>query len=335
MPASFDDGGAPGELAAPLLADHANLRAALEDAVEAGDQHASLGLALGLRPLWRAGMLRQESEELVDRLLERFSIPADKEVPLLQAVAFLNYRPSARTSNSRLAARAAEIGDQEALALATGNLFAQALNARDRDEMRRLRPALLALITPETSTKSLGWIHYFLALDAYVDGRLESACEHASLSAEKAEAIGHQFMLASAVGTRLLAQSARDGVIAHPALAEALELMRRPSVQPLAAVALWLVARYAAGVAPEASGRWLAHAERILAALDSEVWPESVLRDETVAVLDIKDVAPLLDSTPPLDHAAALAQGAAWLAERDPAEEAPGKSARRFTSAPT
>jgi hypothetical protein len=326
---------APGELAAPLLADHANLRAALEDAVEAGDQHASLGLALGLRPLWRAGMLRQESEELVDRLLERFSIPADKEVPLLQAVAFLNYRPSARTSNSRLAARAAEIGDQEALALATGNLFAQALNARDRDEMRRLRPALLALITPETSTKSLGWIHYFLALDAYVDGRLESACEHASLSAEKAEAIGHQFMLASAVGTRLLAQSARDGVIAHPALAEALELMRRPSVQPLAAVALWLVARYAAGVAPEASGRWLAHAERILAALDSEVWPESVLRDETVAVLDIKDVAPLLDSTPPLDHAAALAQGAAWLAERDPAEEAPGKSARRFTSAPT
>jgi hypothetical protein len=54
-----------------------------------------------------------------------------------------------------------------------------------------------------------------------------------------------------------------------------------------------------------------------------------------VAVLGIKDVAPLLDSTPPLDHAAALAQAAAWLAERDPAEEAPRKSARRFTSAPT
>ena len=329
----FDEGGAPGELAAPLFADHANLRAALEDAIETGDQQSSLRLALGLRPLWLAGMLRQESEELVDRLLERFAMPADKEVALLQAVAFLNYRPSAKAWNRRLAARAAEIGDQQALVMATGNLFGQALNARDRDEMRRLRPELLALITPETSIKALGWIHYFLALDAYVDGQLESACEHASLSAEKAEAIGHEFMLASASRTRLLTQSARDGVIAHAALAEALELMRRPSVQPLAAFALWLVARYAAGVAPEAAGRWLAHAERILAELDSELWPESVLRDETMAVLGINDLGPLLDSTPPLDHAAALADAAAWLAERDPAEEVPREMAQHFSSA--
>ena len=329
---AFDGGGAPGELAAPLLADHANLRAALENAIETGDQPSALALALGLRPLWIAGMLRQESQEHVDRLLERFSIPPRKEIPLLQAVAFLDYSPSAKAWHRRLAARAAEIGDQEALATATGNLFGRALNARDRDEMRRLRPALLALITPETSTKALGWLYYFLALDAYVDGRLESACEHASLSAEKAEAIGHEFMLAGAAGTRLLAQSARDGVISQADLAETLELMRRPSVQPLAAFALWLVARYAAGVAPETAGRWLAHAERILAAIDSELWPESVLRDETVAVLGIKDLAPLLDSTPPLDHAAALAEAAAWLAGRDPAEEAPRERALHFTS---
>jgi predicted ATPase/DNA-binding SARP family transcriptional activator len=319
---AFDEGGAPGEIAAPLLADHANLRAALEDAVEAGDQPSALTLALGLRPLWLAGMLRQESEELSDRLLARFSIPADQEVPLLQAVAFLNYRPSAKAWNRRLAARAAEIGDQEAVATATGNLFAQALNAHDLDEMRRLRPELLALITPETSPKALGWIHYFLALDAYVDGRLDSACEHASLSAEKAEAIGHEFMLAGASGTRLLCQSARDGAITRAGLADTLELMRRPSVQPLAAFALWLVARYAGGLDPGTAGRWLAHAERIVAELDSQLWPESVLRDETVAVLGIKDLAGLLESTPPLDHVAALGEAAAWLADRDPAEEA-------------
>jgi hypothetical protein len=290
-------------------------------------------LALGLRPLWLAGMLRQESQELANRLLDQFSIPGAKEVALLRAVAFLDYSPSAKAWHRRLAARAAEIGDQEALAMATGNLFGQALNARDRDEMSRLRPELIALITPETSDRALGWIHYFLALDAYVDGRLESACEHASLSAEKAEAVGHEFMLASAAATRVLAESARDGVIAHAALTEAVELMRRPSVQPLAAFALWLVARYAAGVAPETAGRWLAHAERIIAALDSGLWPESVLRDETAAVLGVTDLTSLLDSTPPLDHAVALAEAAAWLATRDPTETAPRDGAQHFMSA--
>jgi predicted ATPase/DNA-binding SARP family transcriptional activator len=328
---AFDQGGAPGDLAAPLLADHANLRTALEDAVESGDAQSTLALALGQRPLWLAGMLRHESQELVERLLERFAIPAEQEVALLQAVAFLDYSPNAKVWHRRLAARAAEIGDQEALATATGNLFGRALNARDHEEMRRLRPSLLALITPDTSTKALGWIHYYLALDAYVDGRLESACEHASLSAEKAEEIGHEFMLAGAVGTRLLSQSARDGVITHAALAKALELMRRPSVQPLAAFALWLVARYAAGVDPETAARCLAHAERIIAPLDSELWPESVLRDETVAVLGIEDLASLLDSTPTLDHAAALDEAAAWLAGRDPAERAPRARTQQVT----
>ena len=320
---AFDAGGAPGEVAGPLLADHANLRAALEEAIESGDQSAAQGLGLGLRPLWLAGMLRQEGQELVDRLLERFSLPGEREVSLLRAVAFLDYSPSAKSWHRRLAARASEIGDLEALAMATGNLFGQALNARDREDMRRLRPELLALITPEASARSLGWTHYFLALDAYVDDRFQSADEHAGLSIEKAREIGHEFMLAGAVGTRLLSRSARVGVIGHAQLVEALELMRRPSVQPLAAFALWLVARYAAGVAPKTAGRWLAHAERIIAAIDSELWPECVLRDETVALLGIEDLALLLEDTPPLDHAAALSEAVDWLAARDPAERSP------------
>jgi hypothetical protein len=98
--------------------------------------------------------------------------------------------------------------------------------------------------------------------------------------------------------------------------------MRRPGVQPLAAFALWLVARYAAGVAPETAGRWLAHAERILGSLDSQLWPESVLRDETLEVLGLRDLSTLLESTPAVDHGTALAEAATWLAARDPAETA-------------
>jgi len=43
--------------------------------------------------------------------------------------------------------------------------------------------------------------------------------------------------------------------------------MRRTGVKTDAVVALWFVARYAASVAPQSAGRWLAHAERILAEL--------------------------------------------------------------------
>ena len=72
---ALDAGVSPGEAAAPLLADHANVRAALENAIDVGDEPSAIALALGLRPVWFAGMLRQESQELVGRLLERFSIP--------------------------------------------------------------------------------------------------------------------------------------------------------------------------------------------------------------------------------------------------------------------
>ena len=333
--AAFDEGGAPGELAVTLVADHANLREAAEDAIDAGDEEAAVALALGLRPLWLAGMLRQEAQELADRLLDRFEIPGDREVALVRAVAYLDYSPTAKIWNRRLAAVAARIGDHEALAVATGNLFGQALNARDTQEMRQLRPGLLALLTPEASPRSRGWTNYFLALDAYVDGMLDAACEHATLSVGLSREIGHEVMLASAVGTLLLSQSARDGVITQPALAEAIELMRPPSVQPLAAFALWLVARYAAAVAPETAGRWLAHADRIVSGIDSQLWPERVLREETLVVLGITDLGPLLDSTPPLDHVTAHAEAIAWVAGRSTAETAARTPSRSISRAAT
>jgi predicted ATPase len=60
---AFEAGSAVGRLSAPLRADHANFRAAFADAVEQGDQGSATALALGLRPLWIAGNLRQESGE--------------------------------------------------------------------------------------------------------------------------------------------------------------------------------------------------------------------------------------------------------------------------------
>jgi predicted ATPase/DNA-binding SARP family transcriptional activator len=320
---AIDAGTSPGESAALILADHANIRAAMEDAIEAGDERSATALALGLRPLWFAGMLRTESQELVDRLLQRFSIPPEHEIALLRAVSFVEgFSPSVSAWTRRLVDRAAELGDQDALATAIGNLFGRAMNARDRDEMRRMRPMLLALLTPEASPQALGWTHYFLAVDAYAESRFDDACEHAAQSAANAHELGHQYMFATAITTRLLAESARDRAIAQTALREVLDLVRQVSVQPLAAFALWLVARYAAAVAPDTSAQWLTHAERIVVAIDSELWPESILRDECLALLGIVEPGTLLDGVPPLGHAAALADAAAWLATRDPSESA-------------
>ncbi len=46
------------------------------------------------------------------------------------------------------------------------------------------------------------------------------------------------------------------------------------------------------------------------------MWPESVVRDETMSVLGITDIAPPLETTLPLDDAAALEAALVWLERR-------------------
>jgi hypothetical protein len=270
-------------------------------------------------------MLRQEAQELIGHVLERFHLPAGQEIPLLRAASFLDHVDASSVRNvrftQRLAARAAELGDRTALAIATGNLLGDAINARDIEEVRRLKPTLLELAAGELEDEALAWIQYNLALEAYVESDFIEACEHASRSAEACGT--DQLTLAGAVATKLLAQSAQDEEIPQPALAEVVELMRRPGIKTLAAFALWFVARYAVAIAPDIAARWLVCAEKILADLDVRMWPESVLRDETMAILGLVDLEPLLANTPPVDHEAALAEVSAWLAGRDPAETAP------------
>jgi predicted ATPase/DNA-binding SARP family transcriptional activator len=307
----------------PMLPDHANMRAAVEDAITAGDRGSAVELALGMRGIWHAGQLRQESQELVEQLLARFELLDGADVRLMIAVGVLDYSERGSAWYRRAANRAAEIGDTEQLARITTNMFSRAVNARDQAELDRLRPQLQGLISRGITPKAIGWIHYQLAIEACADGRYDESCEHADRSIERAVAAGVDYMLAAAVTTRLLSQSARDGTISHAVLAEALELVRKPVVPLLSVVGLWLVARYAAAVDREATVWWLVHAERVFATFDAELWPETVLRDEAMAELGLDDLEPLMADVPRLDHIAALDAAAAWLAERDPAEVAP------------
>jgi hypothetical protein len=310
-----------GEISAPLRADHANVRAAFADAIEQGDQDSAVALALGLLPLWIAGNLRQESSEFAERLLGRFTIRVPEEMVLLRIVAAVE--PAGGPWQRRFADRAAEVGDRQSLGVATTQLFADAITAGDREEMLRLRPVLLSLIAEDTSPRVLGWVHYSLYGEAYMDGRFQEAYEYACASVEQATEIGHSYMLVCALEARLLARSAVEGRITQPDLAEVFELGRRHGVHSVAVAAVWFVARYAAAVDPECARRWLTLAERISTEFDAGPSLEEVLRAETMEVLGITDLAPLLSSAPHFDPATALDEVAAWVASRSPAEVAP------------
>jgi predicted ATPase len=318
--AAFEAGTAVGQISAPLRADHANFRAAFGDAVEQGDRESATAIALGLRPLWIAGNLRQESGEFADRLLRRFAIPGGQEMALLRIVAALEH-PAGKWQR-RYADRAAELGDKDALGVATTQLFAEAITAGDRDEMARLHPVLLSLIAPETSPRVLGWVYYSLCGEAYIDGQFEPAFEYASSSVEQAREIGHSYMLVCALEAQLLARSAADGAITQPELAEVVDLACAHGVHSVAVAALWFVARYAAAVDTEAARRWLALAERISTEFDAGPSLEEVLREETMTVLGITDIGQLIAAGPPFDPATALDDVAAWVASRDPTEVA-------------
>jgi predicted ATPase/DNA-binding SARP family transcriptional activator len=319
--AAFEGGAAVGELSVPLRPDHANLRAAFTDALEADDPEAATAVALGLRPMWIAGSLRRESDELTERLLERFSIPGSDELALLRIAAALEH-PTAKWQR-RFTDRAAELGDEEALVVGTAQMFAEAINVRDYDEIRRLRPILARVIKSGTAPRPLGWAHYSLWGDAYLDGRFEAAYEHAAACVELATEIGFNYMLVCALEARLLARSAIDRRITQPDLAEVVEIARSHGVHSVAVAALWFVARYAAGVDRESAIRWLALAERIHTELDTPGSLEDVLVEETKAVLGISDLSPLLSAVPAFDSSTALDEAAAWVASRSPEEVSP------------
>jgi hypothetical protein len=90
----------------------------------------------------------------------------------------------------------------------------------------------------------------------------------------------------------------------------------------VAVAAVWFVARYAAAVDPPSARRWLTLAERISTEFDAGPSLEEVLRGETMQVLGITDIGPVLSDSPSFDPATALDEVRAWIDSRDPTEVA-------------
>ena len=143
--------------------------------------------------------------------------------------------------------------------------------------------------------------------------------------------IEHNYMLACALQARLLAGSAASGEIAQPELAGVVELALGHGVHSVAVAALWFVARYAVAVDRDSARRWLALGERISRELDTAPSLEEVLRDETMAALEITNLATLVAAAPAFDPTTALDQAAAWVASRSPSEIAPRDHVARIS----
>ena len=306
-----------GDAAEPLVADHANLRAAFDDAVREGDQESAHLLALGMQALWLAGNLRRECEEVVGRLLDRFSFAAEDELRMLRGVAALEV--GGGPWQRRFADRAAELGNAESLAIATVQMHAEAVGT-DPAEIERLHPILLGLLESEASTEVLGWVHFALSGDAFVEGDYAEALRHVEATAAAGEELSYEYMRMVSSEMRLLTRSALERQMSRNDVEEVVELGRRHGIHTVAVAALLFVARYAAGIGDESSGRWLALAERTVIEWDTGRSLEDVLREETMHVLGITDLEPLIAQTPSLDPSSALAEAAEWLATR-PADE--------------
>ena len=317
--AQIDAGESPATVAAPWLADHANLRGALDHAIRTDDAPAALALALGLRPVWYAGMLTRETSEFVERVLELGPALAD-EVKLLQAPVFVSYARGGMPWIRRLAERTEQLGDRDGAAVALCNYYAVATNVRDYAEMASTRPALDQLLEVELGDRARGWVRYYLALDDYVGGRFDASAAHAAASTVHAEACSHAFLLGCAAGMELMAASARDAAIGQPALRDAAWRMRAPGVLPLTAFALWLIARYAAGLDADFALDCLARVQRLLDPTGAEIWPECVLRDEALGLLDGADLSARVAALASVDADAAFDAALSWLERRDPRE---------------
>jgi hypothetical protein len=193
---------------------------------------------------------------------------------------------------------------------------------RDVEELARLRPTLYELLSADFAPRIRGCAHYFLSADAYIGERYAEGLEHATMSAAVAEEIGHEHLPTAATVATVLARSAVDRVLTQPDVAGLLARGSSHGVDPTAVASLWSAARYAASIDPAAAERWLVLAGHVLSELGHDVWPECVLRAETMAALGIIDLGPAITRTPRVDTAAAIGEALAWMSRRDPAETA-------------
>ncbi len=313
-----------GRLAQEMAVDHANLRAAVEFALDTGETESAAALIFALQPIWMAGGLA-ESDRIIRRALAVGTYAPIDELDLLRVANFSNNtRPEGTEWANQRAQRAAELGQLSPLVAASSNLIAHALNRGDLDEALRLRDELLLVteldgLRPGTRAGRAS----ILGLCAFVEGRHEEAVELLTEALAMAQAAEHPHMLAIAGCSHLFVLSARDGEIRRESLIELIAAAATLQLPDVAVVTLWFVARYAVTFDRGFAEQILAHATRLQNDLDLVLRPEDELRDETLAMLGRADAGGLVAGTPPLSLAQALELADDWLGARPAGERAP------------
>jgi predicted ATPase/DNA-binding SARP family transcriptional activator len=316
------DGDPRGSLAEQLRPEQANLRAALDDAFDCGDRDSALGLVRGMRALWYTGWLVQEGQDLIGRLLDQFELDPENELLLLRSASFLDGVSAGSSTRGgfteRLARRAEELGDHSSLAIGVANLAALAQNDQDRERVSALKPRLLELVKADLPARVRAFVSYALAVCDYLDGNISGACDRAADGLRLAREADHAYTIGAISLLQLMLCSIRDGELSHADLVAGFATIQRAPIRPLAPMALWLVARYAAAIDRDAAIHWLAEAERVYQGLDAEMWPESDVRDQTMRALAIDSIPPA--DSPKADYLVTIAAAREWLDARDPDE---------------
>jgi hypothetical protein len=314
----------PGRVAREMGPDHADIRAAIADAIAAGDDRTAVSLARALQPIWMTSFL-EESGGIVDAVLGAFTVPAADELHLLKMAGFANsYRPRNSYWTLRRVRRAGELGHVGPRVAGLSNLITQALSRRDIDDARALRDELLPLLdnsqltvrTRAAGMCAAGWC-------AYSEGSFDTAVDFGERSVAAAASDGHPHMLTMARQMLVQARSARNGTIALGALTEIVEGARTVAIADLCVATFLIVARYSVAFDQALAGELLAHADRLFATMGGDPWPELENKQATLAILGLSDVTPLLARTPARETGEILSELAQWLAARPPGEAAP------------
>jgi predicted ATPase/DNA-binding SARP family transcriptional activator len=311
-----------GSLAEQLRPEQANLRAALDDAFASGDRDSVLGLVRGMRALWYTGWLVQEGQEQIGRVLDQFELDPENELLLLRSASFLDgvssHVHAQGAFTERLAVRAEQLGDLPSLAIGIANLASLAQNDQDLERVSALKPRLLELVEADIPARVRAFLSYTLAICAYLEDDVAGACDRAADGVRLAREDDHAYTVSAISLLQLMLRSIRDGEISRADLVAVFATIELAPIRPLAPLALWLVARYAAAIDRDAAIHWLAEAERIYQGLDAEMWPESDVRDQTMRALGIDTIPPA--ESPKTDYLATIAAARAWLDARDPDE---------------
>jgi predicted ATPase/DNA-binding SARP family transcriptional activator len=304
-----------GDVARKRAGEHADLRAAVNHAIDAGDGDGALPILIALHPIWMAGHLA-ESGEIMERALANCSFSPPDELELLGVTAYANaYRPEGELWTQRRAERATALGNVGTIVSTTVNLISGALDRRDWQQALRHRDELAAITDlDQLSPGHLVARSAALAGCAYLEGDLAASVTFAEeATAQAVDAHPH-----TAAGARLIhmqVESAASARITRTGLLELLEVASSLGVPDLAVAALWLCARYAVNFDTAFAAELLGLTEQHAAAADIYAWPDIELRDEALSAIGQVDAGALISAAAqPLSDVLELATG--WLSNR-------------------